>query len=135
METNLQWDTFMRAWTGPKRPSRLSIRGIHLNISLYGKLLIPGGTGNYIHHCMQQGAYLNPSIFYNEGSKIQKDPEVMRGVMICIERMYPDQDIQDQINMQRDMYKESSGMFGFSSTQRLREKKMPGKIQFVNLTL
>jgi hypothetical protein len=72
------------------------------------------------------------SIFYNEGSKIQKDPKVMRGVMISIERMYPDQDTQDQINMQRDMYKESSGMFGFSSTQRLREKKMPGKIQFVN---
>jgi hypothetical protein len=30
------------------------------------------------------------------------------------------------------MYKESSGMCGFSSTQHLREKKIPGKIQFVN---
>jgi hypothetical protein len=29
-------------------------RGIHLNISPYGKLLIPGGTGSYIHCCMQQ---------------------------------------------------------------------------------
>ena len=45
------------------------------------------------------GAYLNPSIFYNVGSKIQKDPEVMRGVMLCIERMYPSQEIQDQINL------------------------------------
>ena len=44
----------MRAWIGPKRPSRLSIRGIHQNTSLYGRLLIPGGTGSYIHHCMQQ---------------------------------------------------------------------------------
>ena len=49
------------------------------------------------------GAYLNPSIFYNVGSKIQKDPEVMRGVTLCIERMYPSQEIQYQINMQRDM--------------------------------
>jgi hypothetical protein len=72
------------------------------------------------------------SIFYNEGSKIQKDPEMMRGVMICIERMYLDQDIQDKINMQRDLYKDSSSMFGFNSTQCLRDKKMLGKIQFVN---
>ena len=54
IERNLQWDIFMRAWIGPKRPSRLSIREMNLNISLYGKLLIPGGTDNYIHHCMQQ---------------------------------------------------------------------------------
>lgn len=39
------------------------------------------------------GAYLNLSLFYNEGSSIQRDPEVMRGVMICIEKMFPDQDI------------------------------------------
>lgn len=38
------------------------------------------------------GVYLNLSIFHNEGSNIQKDPEVMRGVMISIERMYSDQD-------------------------------------------
>ena len=75
------------------------------------------------------GAYLNPSIFYTVGSKIQKDPAVMRGVMLCIERMYPSQEIQDQINLQRDMYTESSGMFGFSSTQHLRDKKVPCKIQ------
>lgn len=41
------------------------------------------------------GSYFNLNIFCNEGSKIQKDPKVMRGVMISIERMYPDQDIQD----------------------------------------
>ena len=69
------------------------------------------------------------SIFYNDGSKIQKDPEVMRGVMLGIDRMYPSQEIQAQINLQRDMYTESSGMFGFSSTQRLRDKKVPCKIQ------
>eukprot|EP00253_Pinus_taeda_P033773 PITA_33773 len=71
------------------------------------------------------GAYLNLSLFYNEGSNIQRDPEVMRGVMICIEKMFPYQDIQDKINIQRDMYKEASGMFGFSSSQRLKDKKMP----------
>eukprot|EP00253_Pinus_taeda_P026074 PITA_26074 len=70
-------------------------------------------------------AYLNPSLFYNEGSSIQRDPEVMRGVMICIEKMFPDQDIQDEINIQQDMYKEASGMFGFNSSQRLKDKKMP----------
>jgi hypothetical protein len=85
----------MKAWTGPKKPSRLSIRAIHLNISLYGKLSIPGGIGSYV-----VGAYLNPGIFYNEGSKIQKYSEVMKSVIISIGRMYPDQDTQDQINMQ-----------------------------------
>ena len=60
------------------------------------------------------GVYLNPSIFYNEGSKIQKDLEVMRGLMIFFERMYLDQDMQDKMNMQRDLYKESFGMFGFN---------------------
>ena len=73
------------------------------------------------------GAYLNPSLFYNEGSNIQRDPEVMRGAMICIEKMFSDVDIQDKINLQRDMYKEASGMFGFSSSQRLKDKKMPCK--------
>eukprot|EP00253_Pinus_taeda_P015528 PITA_15528 len=71
------------------------------------------------------GAYLNPSLFYNEGSSIQRDPEVMRGVMICIEKMFPNVDIQDKINLQLDMYKEATSMFGFSSSQRLKDKKMP----------
>eukprot|EP00253_Pinus_taeda_P027334 PITA_27334 len=71
------------------------------------------------------GAYLNPSLFYNEGSSIQRDPEVMRGVIICIEKRFLNQDIQDKINIQQDMYKEASGMFGFSSSQRLKDKKMP----------
>ena len=35
------------------------------------------------------GAYLNPSLFYHPGY-IQRDEEVMRGVMICIEKMFPD---------------------------------------------
>eukprot|EP00253_Pinus_taeda_P012657 PITA_12657 len=39
--------------------------------------------------------------------------------------MFPNQDIQDKINIQLDMYKEASGMFGFSSIQRLKDKKMP----------
>jgi len=63
------------------------------------------------------GAYLNPSLFYNPDSSIQGDLEVMRGVMICIEKMFPNPEIQDKINLQRDMYKAASGMFGFSSTQ------------------
>ena len=53
----------------------------------------------------------------------------MRGVTLCIDRMNPSQEIQYQINMQQDMYKESSGMFGFSSTQHLKDKKVPCKIQ------
>jgi len=69
------------------------------------------------------GAYLNLSLFYNEGSSIQRDLEVIRGVMICIEKMFPGQDIQDKINIQRDMYKEASNMFGFSSSQRLETRK------------
>ena len=81
------------------------------------------------------GAYLNPSLFYNPHSNIQSDHEVMRGVMICIEKMFPDREIQDKINLQRDMYKEASGMFGFSSSERLKDKKMPCKIQFVKTKL
>ena len=38
-------------------------------------------------------AYLNPSLFYHPESNIQRDLEVMRGVMMCIEKMYPNQDI------------------------------------------
>eukprot|EP00253_Pinus_taeda_P029868 PITA_29868 len=71
------------------------------------------------------GAYLNLILFYNEGYNIQRDPKVMRGVMICIEKMSLDQDIQDKINIQRDMYKEASDMFGFNSSQCLMDKKMP----------
>lgn len=73
------------------------------------------------------GTYLNLRLFYHPESNIQRDPEVIRGVMMCIEKMYPDQDIQDKINMQRDVYKEASGMFRFNSTQRLNDKKIPCK--------
>eukprot|EP00253_Pinus_taeda_P033731 PITA_33731 len=38
--------------------------------------------------------------------------------------MFPDVDIHDKINLQRDMYKEASSMFGFSASQRLKDKKM-----------
>lgn len=47
--------------------------------------------------------------------------------MICIEKMFSDVEIQDKINLQRYMYKEASSMFGFSSSQRLKDKKMPCK--------
>ena len=41
------------------------------------------------------GAYLNPSLFHNPDSSIQGDLEVMRGVVICIEKMFPNPVIQD----------------------------------------
>lgn len=81
------------------------------------------------------GAHLNLSLFYNEGSSIQRDPEVMRGVMICINKMFSDVDIHDKINLQRDMYKEASGMFGFSSSQRLKDKKIPCKCKLLELSM
>eukprot|EP00253_Pinus_taeda_P024800 PITA_24800 len=71
------------------------------------------------------GAYLNLRLFYNEGPIIQRDIEVMRGFMTCIEKMFLNQYIQDKINIQRDMYKDASSMFGFISSQCLKEKKMP----------
>eukprot|EP00253_Pinus_taeda_P002401 PITA_02401 len=81
------------------------------------------------------GAYLNPRFFHKEGSNIQRDLEVMRGVMICIEKMFPDQDIQDKINIQRDMCKEAFGMFGFSLSQHLKDNKMPSKCKLLELSL
>ena len=78
------------------------------------------------------GAHLHPSLFYNDKSSIQRDPEVIRDVMIYIERMFLDPTIQDKINMQQYLYKESARIFGFSSSKRLKDKKMLGKISFVN---
>eukprot|EP00253_Pinus_taeda_P019158 PITA_19158 len=81
------------------------------------------------------GSYLNPSLFYNEGSNIQRDPEAMRGVMICIQKMFANQYIQDKINIQRDTYKEASSMCGFSSSQSLQDKKMPYKCKLLEFSL
>jgi len=50
-----------------KDPSRFYIRGIHLNITSCGQLLIIGGIGSYIHAI---GGYFNSSIFYYKGLKI-----------------------------------------------------------------
>jgi hypothetical protein len=74
------------------------------------------------------GAYFNPRIFYNEGSKIKKDHDVMRGVMVCIERMFSYLRIHDKLNMQQVLYKESIDIVGFSSIVRLNDKKVLGKI-------
>ena len=52
--------------------------------------------------------------------------------MIYIERMFLDPTIQDKIDMQQYFYKDSSGIFRFSSSKQLKEKKMLGNISFVN---
>ena len=73
-------------------------------------------------------ADFNSRIFYNDGSKIQKGLEIMRGVMICIEKMFSYPRIHDKLNMQKDLCNELIDIVVFRAIVWLRNKKTQGKI-------
>ena len=50
------------------------------------------------------GYFLNPQYFYNK-NKFNKDEEVRRGLMICIERCFPNQGVQGHVIVQLHNYK------------------------------
>ena len=60
------------------------------------------------------GYFLNPAYFYDK-TKLSEDGEVGRGLMTCIERMNPDQEVQSRIISLLKDNRTPSKLFAFTS--------------------
>lgn len=69
--------------------------------------------------------YLNPE-YYCNNMNIENDGEISLGLYKCLERMVDD-DVQDKIGDQLEIYKRAGCFFGLPMAIRQRSLKSPGK--------
>ena len=70
------------------------------------------------------GYYLNPYYYYPNKSEIVKDGSFAAGVISCITKMVVgDEEIQDKIIEELDMYQNQQGSFGSEIATRQRKNK------------
>ncbi|KAL6535714.1 hypothetical protein OROHE_012558 [Orobanche hederae] len=85
-----------------------------------------------LHQPLHAAAYyLNPEFYYTN-SDIENDKEVSLGLYKCLERMVDD-DVQDQIGDQLELYKRAEGFFGLPMAIRQRSSKSPAACIFEHL--
>ncbi|WVZ68115.1 hypothetical protein U9M48_017096, partial [Paspalum notatum var. saurae] len=69
------------------------------------------------------GYYLNPYFYYPNKSDIELDGSFRAAVIVCITKMVDDEDIQDKIIDELNMYQEQKGAFGHDIAVRQRRNK------------
>jgi hypothetical protein len=69
--------------------------------------------------------FLNPAFSYK--CNFDFNDEVMDGLFTCLRRMVPDVVTRDQINREKEMYRECDALFGFEDAVKLRTTLMPRK--------
>ncbi|KAI3675826.1 hypothetical protein L1987_85422 [Smallanthus sonchifolius] len=74
----------------------------------------------------RSGYYLNPTIFHGENSKeIKKNREILTGLYVAIDRLVPDDDENDKVRQDLNLYIDSVGQFGSPTALRGRKKVAP----------
>ncbi|KAI3733163.1 hypothetical protein L1987_64381 [Smallanthus sonchifolius] len=74
------------------------------------------------------GYYLNPAIFHGENSKeIKKNRDIVTGLYVAIDRLVPDDDENDKVRQDLNLYIDSVGQFGSPAAIRGRKKVAPCK--------
>ncbi|KAI3755315.1 hypothetical protein L1987_55111 [Smallanthus sonchifolius] len=74
------------------------------------------------------GYYLNPAIFHGENSKeIKKNRDIVMGLCVAIDRLVPDDDENDKVRQDLNLYIDSVGQFGSPAAIRGRKKVAPCK--------
>ena len=76
------------------------------------------------------GYILNLAYFYDK-TKFSVDGEVGQGLMTCIERMNPDQEVQSRIISQLQDYRTPSKLFNGTNAIRERTRMLPGILYYV----
>ncbi|KAI3682622.1 hypothetical protein L1987_82723 [Smallanthus sonchifolius] len=72
------------------------------------------------------GYYLNPAIFHGENSKeIKKNRDILTGLYVAIDRLVPDDDENDKVRQDLNLYIDSVGQFGSPAALRGRKKVAP----------
>ena len=69
------------------------------------------------------GYYLNPHYYYPNKSEIKKDVSFRAGVISCISKMVDDEETQDKIFEELDMYQIQQDNFGSKIATRQRKNK------------
>ncbi|KAI3686686.1 hypothetical protein L1987_80369 [Smallanthus sonchifolius] len=76
----------------------------------------------------KSGYYLNPAIFHGENSKeIKKNRNIVTGLYVAIDRLVPDDDENDKVRQDLNLYIDSVGQFGSATAIRGRKKVAPCK--------
>lgn len=79
-----------------------------------------------LHHPLHAaGFFLNPAIFHGENSEIEKNKEIMTGLYVAIDRLVPDEDENDTLRQQLNLYIDSEGQFGSAAAKRSITKLAP----------
>ena len=74
------------------------------------------------------GYYLNPAIFHGEKStKLRNNREIVTGLYVAIDRLVPDEDENDKVRQDLNLYIDSTGQFGSAAAIRGRTKVAPCK--------
>ncbi|KAI3818669.1 hypothetical protein L1987_12484 [Smallanthus sonchifolius] len=80
-----------------------------------------------LHHPLHAARYyLNPVIFHGENSKeIKKNRNIVTGLYVAIDRLVPDDDENDKVRQDLNLYIDSVGQFGSAAAIRGRKKVAP----------
>ncbi|KAI3804114.1 hypothetical protein L1987_32284 [Smallanthus sonchifolius] len=74
------------------------------------------------------GYYLNPAIFHRENSKeIKKNMNIVTGLYVAIDHLVADDDENDKVRQDLNLYIDSVGQFGSAAAIRGRKKVAPSK--------
>lgn len=69
-----------------------------------------------------------PAIFHGENSReIRKNRDIATGLYVAIDRLVPDNDDNDKLRQDLNLYIDSIGQFGSSAAIRARTKVAPCK--------
>nr|KAJ0220671.1 hypothetical protein LSAT_V11C200100710 [Lactuca sativa] len=79
-----------------------------------------------LHHPLHAArCFLNPAIFHGENSEIEKHKDIATGLYVAIDRLVPDEDENDLLRQQLNIYIDSEGQFGSAAAKRSRMKVAP----------
>ncbi|OIT06961.1 hypothetical protein A4A49_18386 [Nicotiana attenuata] len=72
------------------------------------------------------GLVLNPKLFYDNEERILGDEPLWNGYYECIEKLIPEESVQDKITEQFSIYRNAEQLFGKNMVIRQRKTKSPG---------
>ncbi|XP_070048989.1 uncharacterized protein [Nicotiana tomentosiformis] len=73
------------------------------------------------------GLVLNPELFYDNEERILGDEPLWNGYYECIEKLIPEESVQDKITEQFSIYRNAEQLFGKNMAIRQRKTKSPGE--------
>lgn len=112
------------------RAKEATEEGFKKNESKYSRIftIIDSRWNKQLHRPLHAAAhFFNPTYFY-DNPQMEFVKEIKSGFLICLTRLVPNLEDQDQITNELPDYKKAKGHFGLDIAIRSRKKKSPGKL-------